>query len=202
MKILVLNGGPRKNASVATLLKTIAENAGNKEDIDWVDVYDLNIKHCLACMKCRMGNDYSCIQPEDDGHVVSEKIRECDALIVGSPVFCANISAALKNVFERTIPAFFRETSMEGFPTALHKGKPAAFVVSCDTPFPIDLLFSISTGGLRAMKAIPWMGGFKTAGQIVRTGMKEPRLNSSMIKKAEKLGKKIKVMIGAKSQKQ
>jgi len=52
MKILVLNGSPRKKGTIATLLKMVAEGAGESSEIEWIDVYDLKMKPCIACMKC------------------------------------------------------------------------------------------------------------------------------------------------------
>ena len=91
MKILVLNGSPRKKGAVATLLNSIAEGARERHEVEWIDVYDLKMKPCIACMKCRP--DGECVLPEDDAHVVGRKIKEAHGLIVGTPTHWGNMSA-------------------------------------------------------------------------------------------------------------
>ena len=53
MKILILNGSPRKKGTVATLLKAVVEGINKSHEVEWIDVYDLKMKPCIACMKCR-----------------------------------------------------------------------------------------------------------------------------------------------------
>ncbi|HBQ26989.1 MAG TPA: iron-sulfur protein, partial [Syntrophomonas sp.] len=68
MRILVLNGSPRKNGTVANLLKSVVGGIHNKHEVEWINVYELKIEPCVACMKCRP--DQECILPQDDGHIV------------------------------------------------------------------------------------------------------------------------------------
>ncbi len=53
MKILVLNGSPRQNGMVASLLKTVTEPLSAEHIVEWIDVCRLNMKYCTACMVCR-----------------------------------------------------------------------------------------------------------------------------------------------------
>ncbi|MDD3365093.1 MAG: NAD(P)H-dependent oxidoreductase [Syntrophomonas sp.] len=53
MRILVLNGSPRKNGTVANLLKSVVDGISNRYEVEWINVYELNIKPCIGCMKCR-----------------------------------------------------------------------------------------------------------------------------------------------------
>lgn len=52
MKGLILNGSPRRDGKIGRLMKYAAEVSG--EDVEVVNVYDLNIRPCTACMKCRI----------------------------------------------------------------------------------------------------------------------------------------------------
>ncbi len=53
MRILVLNGSPRKNGNVSNLLKKEADRQLKKNpssEILWENVNDLNFSFCLGCM--------------------------------------------------------------------------------------------------------------------------------------------------------
>ena len=107
MKLLVLNGSPKKKGTVATLLRAVAEGAAQKHEVEWIDVYDLKMQPCLGCMKCRP--DGECCLPEDDAHRVGRKIKEAGGLIVGTPTYWANMSSQLKMLLDRTVPAFISQ---------------------------------------------------------------------------------------------
>ena len=49
MNLLVLNGSPHKKGTVATLLKAVAEGSSDRHKVEWIDVYDLKMKPCVAC---------------------------------------------------------------------------------------------------------------------------------------------------------
>ena len=53
IKVLVLNGSPRKNGTVAKLMRAVIEWLPTGSEIDWIDVNDLHMKPCTACMACR-----------------------------------------------------------------------------------------------------------------------------------------------------
>ena len=138
MKVLILNGSPRKKGTTATLLHALADGAsgagalpGGKE-IEWIDVCNLEIKPCRGCLRCRPAGD--CILPEDDAHRVGRLIHETDALVVGTPTYWGNMSGPLKTLFDRLVPAF--EFFGEGLPKPVQKGKRAAIVVTSAAPWP------------------------------------------------------------------
>ena len=74
MKILVLNGSPRRNGTVASLRKAVSQPLSAEHEVEWIDVCKLNMNFCTACMACRKKE--TCILPEDDAHVVGKKIQD------------------------------------------------------------------------------------------------------------------------------
>lgn len=66
MRVLVINGSPRKNGNVATMLHYVVKNIKGAS-VRWFDVNDLNIRPCTGCMKCRETD--VCILPHDDAHL-------------------------------------------------------------------------------------------------------------------------------------
>jgi hypothetical protein len=189
MRVLVLNGSPRRNGTVSSLLKTITEPLSAEHDIEWIDVCKLNMKYCTACMACR--EKETCVLPEDDAHIVAKKIREADALVIGTPTHWGNMCAPLKLLFDRNVPVFMGESS-GGMPVPRQKGKRAVIVTACTTPWPFNFILPESRGAIRAVKEVLRYGGYKIVGTITKPGTKKSReIASSLTTRAIRLGKKL-----------
>lgn len=189
MKLVVLNGSPRETGTVATLLRAVAEGAGQRHEIEWIDVCKLQFGQCRGCMNCRP--DGECCLPEDDAHRVGRAVGDCDGLAVGTPTHWGNMSAPLKGLFDRLVPVFMGE-SRTGLPLARHRGKPALVVAACATPWPFNYLFAQSRGAVRAVREVLHYGGFRIRGVIVKPGTKaNPAVAESLITRARSLGKKV-----------
>lgn len=189
MSVLFLNGSPRKKGAVATLLREVAAGLQDGLQVEWIDVYDLEMRPCIACMKCRP--DQACALPPDDAHRMGELIRAADGLVVGTPTHWGNMSAQLKLLFDRNVPAFMGEKP-NGFPIPNQKGKPAAMVVACSTPWPFNVLASESRGAARAVHEVLHYGGYRILGRVVKPGSKKnPELGDNLLKKSRRLGQKI-----------
>jgi len=188
LRILVLNGSPRNNGTVANLLKTVVDAISSRHEVEWINVYELNISPCIACMKCRP--DKECILPQDDAHILGRKIREADGLIVGTPTHWGNMSAQLKLVFDRNVPAIMGEKP-NGLPYPRQKGKPAVIVTACSTPWPFNFILAESRGAIRTVNEVLHYGGYKLLGKIVKPGTKtRPEIPNRLLKKSKILGSK------------
>jgi len=189
MKILVLNGSPRRNGTVASLLKLVTESIPAEHDIEWIDVCKLKMKYCTACMACR--EKEKCILPEDDAHIVGKKIQDADALIIGTPTHWGNMCAPLKLLFDRNVPVFMGE-SPSGMPVPRQKGKRAVVVTACTTPWPFNFILPESRGAIRAVKEVLHYGGYKTVGTITKPGTKKlKKISPSLTTRAKCLGNKL-----------
>ena len=190
MKILVLNGSPRKSGTVATLLKAMTEplaEAGH--GVEWVDVCRLEMAFCQGCMACR--SKEICVLPEDDAHRIGRKIREADALAIGTPTHWGNMSAPLKLLFDRNVPVFMGE-SPKGLPIPRQKGKHAAVATACTTPWPFNVILPESRGAIRAVKEVLHYGGYRVAGALAQAGTKKSAdLPPSLLARAKRLGEKL-----------
>ena len=149
------------------------------------------MKPCMACMKCR--SDQECSLPQDDAHIVGRKIREADALVVGTPTHWGNMSAQLKLLFDRNVPVFMGENS-NGMPVPHQKGKPAVIVTACSTSWPFNFIVAESRGAIRAVNEVLHYGGYKLVGKIVKPGTKtKPAISSRLSKKAKIIGNKLSI---------
>ncbi|HEX2954270.1 MAG TPA: flavodoxin family protein [Bacillota bacterium] len=188
-KLLVFNGSPKKQGTVGQLLRAVSESAGADCEIEWIDINDLTFKPCQGCMKCRTLK--RCVLPHDDAHDVSEKIKQADGLIIGTPVYWGNMNGYLKMLFDRIVPSLMDEKK-NGLPVALHRGKKAVIVTACTTQWPFNFIARESRGAIAALHEILGYSGYKVVGKLVKPGTK---LNASipkgLIQKACKLGRKL-----------
>jgi len=160
-------------------MKAITESLYPENQVEWVDVYDLQMKPCTACMVCRTKE--VCVLPEDDAHRIAKKIGEAEAFIIGTPVHWGNMSSQLKLLFDRNVPVFMGE-SERGIPVPRQKGKKAIIVSACTTPWPFNFILPESRGAVRAVKEVLHYAGIKSVTTIVRPGTKKNREISSGLK--------------------
>ena len=54
MKVLAINGSPRKNGNTAALLKQAMDGAKSQgAETRRIDLYSLNYKGCISCFYCK-----------------------------------------------------------------------------------------------------------------------------------------------------
>lgn len=100
MKIIIINGSPRRNGATAKLLHGIESELLSKSDVDieFVNISEMQIKPCSGCMLCyRTGK---CVV-NDDAEKLSERISQADGIIMGSPTYASNVSGQLKTFIDR-----------------------------------------------------------------------------------------------------
>ena len=99
MKVLLLNGSPRKDGNTEIALKEMVKVFENEGiDCELVQVGNKPIRGCIACGGCRKIG--KCVF--DDGvNELVQKFSEADALIVGSPVYYASANATLIAFLDR-----------------------------------------------------------------------------------------------------
>ena len=105
MKILVLNGSPKKEKSdtmniTRAFLDGMSEVAEQK--ITQIDVIDANIGYCRGCFTCKR-NGGECVLRDDMRGILNE-ILDSDLLVFSFPLYCYGMPAPLKALFDRTMP--------------------------------------------------------------------------------------------------
>ncbi len=99
MKIVIINGSPRKNGATAGILRAMEDKlAENGAETEFFNVCDMNISPCRGCCSCyKTGRCFI-----DDGcERLSSKIAEADGIIIGSPTYASNVSGQLKQFIDR-----------------------------------------------------------------------------------------------------
>ena len=99
MKVLMLNGSPRANGNTAAALKEMeAIFLQEGIEVETVLVGNQAIRGCVACGGCRRQD--GCVF--DDGlNEIAASFRDCDGLVVASPVYYASANATLIAVLDR-----------------------------------------------------------------------------------------------------
>ena len=105
MKILVLNGSPKRDKS-DTMHITRAFLEGMRDaapqEIHEIDVIDRHIEYCTGCFACKR-NGGTCIY-DDDMRAILEEILDSDLLLFSYPLYCYGMPAPLKALLDRTMP--------------------------------------------------------------------------------------------------
>ena len=77
MKVMAINGSPRKTWNTATLLKKALKGAASQgAETELVHLYDLNFKGCISCFACktRGGKSYGTCAVKDDLRPILNRI--------------------------------------------------------------------------------------------------------------------------------
>ncbi len=120
MKVLLINGSPRKKSCTFRALTEIS-NTLNALDIETqiVSIGTTAIRGCIACNKC-IETGY-CIFKDDPINEWIDIMKDSDGLIVGSPVYYAAPNPSLCAALDR----------MFYYKSAVYAYKPGAAIVSC-----------------------------------------------------------------------
>ena len=105
MKILVLNGSPKRESSDTMQLTRAFLDGMNDavpQQTHTLHAIDRHIEYCTGCFAC-MRNGGVCIH-DDDMKAILEEILESDLLIWSFPLYCYGMPAPLKALLDRTLP--------------------------------------------------------------------------------------------------
>ncbi len=104
-KIIIIDGGPRRNMNTALMLQKFAEGAksANEEiEIKSFRLYDLDYKGCMSCMACKVkGKASNICKFKDPLTPILEEIAQADGLVLGSPVYFGDVTGQMRTFLER-----------------------------------------------------------------------------------------------------
>ena len=119
MKVVLINGSPRKNGCTARALREVeTQLQKNGIETEWFHVGNKPISGCIACGACKKTGRCAV---SDDVNQCAALIADADGLVVGSPVHYAGASGAITSFMDRL---FYSASKLFQF-------KPGAAVVSC-----------------------------------------------------------------------
>ncbi|MCM1246313.1 MAG: flavodoxin family protein [Roseburia sp.] len=100
-KIVILNGSPRKNGNTSALVKEFAkgaESAGNAVTEFFLD--EMDIHGCKGCFGGHSSKACPCVQ-NDDMAQIYPVVRECDVVVLATPLYYWNMSGQLRTAVDR-----------------------------------------------------------------------------------------------------
>lgn len=105
MKILVLNGSPKREKSdVMHMTRAFLEGMQDAADVQITTIHaiDKHIEYCTGCFAC-MRNGGTCIHDDDMRGILGE-ILKSDLLVFSFPLYCYGMPAPLKALIDRILP--------------------------------------------------------------------------------------------------
>jgi multimeric flavodoxin WrbA len=106
LKVIAINGSPRKKWNTATLLEKAIEGAASQgTETRLIHLYDLNFRGCISCFACkkRGGKSYGTCAVQDDLTSIYAEIKEASALILGSPIYFGDVTGIMRSFLERLL---------------------------------------------------------------------------------------------------
>ena len=122
MKVLLISGSPRKEGNTVLALSEIAKSL-EQEGIE-AEIISLGthpVRSCIACNTCKNKGENKCVFDDDLCNQVTAKMKECDGLIIGSPVYYGQPNGGLLALIQRALYSA----------GSYFTGKPAAAVAVC-----------------------------------------------------------------------
>jgi len=185
MKVAGFIGSPRISGNTASLVGEVLRGAHDSgaETIIY-NINQLNIRGCQGCLKCQT-KEGKCVQ-QDDMTGIYDEIYNADAIVIGSPVYMAQVTSQTKALIDGFFAFLYPASELGGnFKTKLNKKKTVT-VYAQGQPDPAIFkdCFNLTEGILSFI-------GFDIKERIVASGardMKYAEGNTDLMKKAYTAG--------------
>ena len=134
MKVIAINGSPRKNWNTDTLLKKVLEGAESAgAETEMVYLYDLKFCGCKSCMACKLKKEprpNRCVL-RDELTPVLDRLHEADAVALGSPIYFSDVTGEMRSFFERFL---FQYLNYDDYSKPLSPKKKTAWIFTMNCP--------------------------------------------------------------------
>lgn len=122
MKILVLNGSPKKKSDTFRLTDAFLRgmNKNQENEVHIIHVIEKSIAPCRGCFGCWKKLDGHCVI-QDDQNDILDLYRNADVIIWSFPLYCYGMPSHLKAVLDRTIPLVKMDMVQQADGTVRHE---------------------------------------------------------------------------------
>jgi multimeric flavodoxin WrbA len=102
MKVIGINGSPRKNGNTSILIKAVFHEL-KKEGIETelINIALKPVRGCKGCYKCLKNQNKRCVFDDDIVNECIEKMITADGIILGSPTYFTDVTAEMKALIDR-----------------------------------------------------------------------------------------------------
>lgn len=97
MKIVIVNGSPRKGNTYAAI-EAFASEAGKNNALEIIETDKLNISGCKGCGVCQCSK--GCVAKDDTNKTI-DKLVDADMIVFATPVYWWGMTAQLKMVIDK-----------------------------------------------------------------------------------------------------
>lgn len=99
MKVLLINGSPNVKGCTYTALNEVSNTLKDEGiETEIIHVGHKDIRGCIGCRKCKAIG--KCVF-DDIVNEIAPKFKECDGIIIGSPVYFASANGTLISFIDR-----------------------------------------------------------------------------------------------------
>jgi multimeric flavodoxin WrbA len=166
MKLVAIAGSPRKNGNSNSLMKVAVDAAverGAQAEVFFPK--DMDVSGCLGCEHCQSAPDAECVQ-KDDMYRIYAAVRECDALLLASPVYFYALSGHIKQALDRFYALITPEPAEGEAPVAprVTPGKGFYLITAQADEWPMYGLQILST----VANSLRWIG-MERCGELIGT---------------------------------
>lgn len=102
MKVLAVNGSPRKGGNTETLLRKVLEPLSKEGwETELLQVGGKKIRGCTACYRCFNERNGRCSVTTDIFNECLEKMLAAQAIVLGTPTYFTDVTAEMKALLDR-----------------------------------------------------------------------------------------------------
>lgn len=119
MKVILINGSPNAKGCTYTALEEVSKTLKSEGiETEIIHVGHKDIRGCIGCRQCKTKG--KCVF-NDIVNDIAPKFKECDGIVIGSPVYFASANGTLVSFIDRLFYSMTADKTM----------KVGAVVVSC-----------------------------------------------------------------------
>lgn len=105
MKIVAINGSPRKNGNTARCLEAVGREV-EAADVEFqVFQPGPDVRPCMACYHCLNTGSLRCVRNDDGVNDIIAACIEADGILLASPVYHGGVAGGMKCVLDRLMLA-------------------------------------------------------------------------------------------------
>ena len=105
MKIVAINGSPRKNGNTAQCLEAVGREVEAAGVEFQVFQPGPNVRPCMACYHCLNTGSLRCVRDDDGVNGIIAACVEADGILLASPVYHGGVAGGMKCVLDRLMLA-------------------------------------------------------------------------------------------------
>lgn len=187
MKLLILFASPRPEGNTAQLLEKITKRFDDSVEVTRFDLYKMNLKSCIACLRCQKVSDgFNCVH-DDDMQKIFDAALQSDLILFATPIYSFYCTPPMKMVLDRLVYGMCKYYG-ETMGPSLWVGKSIALVSTFG--YPEEKASDLLTEGLVRYAKHNKLNFLGAYGERQRS-YKEPFMNEAVEKRAEAFADKL-----------